>query len=118
MKSLGKEAATITAIVLVIAVAGAVALRFSSDPAEPGGQNVREAKLAIAALLKDPESVRWGDIVQRGKYFCGALSAKNSFGGYTGMSRFVYDGDLLDVDGPEGTFEARWFAEKWQKGCE
>lgn len=64
----------------------------------------QQVKERLLSVLKDPESVRWGDI----HYFesstnagaidvCGELNAKNSYGGYAGMSPFYV---ALDHAGP------------------
>src|SRR5215211_5246452 len=46
----------------------------------------------VRSVLKDPESARFGDIragsAAEGITICGQVNAKNSFGGYTGMTTF------------------------------
>ena len=54
-----------------------------------------EARQAIIRTLKDPDSARFGRIFEgRGVIgkatICGEVNAKNGFGGYTGMTPFVY----------------------------
>jgi len=57
------------------------------------------AKAAVTGHLKDPDSARFGGLIRqtrpnvRGEptdVVCGNVNARNSFGGYTGMSGFVY----------------------------
>jgi hypothetical protein len=54
-----------------------------------------EARKAIIRILKDPDSVKFGQLFEgRGlsgkETICGEVNAKNGFGGYTGMTPFVY----------------------------
>jgi hypothetical protein len=54
-----------------------------------------DARRAIIRILKDPDSARFGRIFEgRGVVgkatICGEVNAKNGFGGYTGMTPFVY----------------------------
>lgn len=57
------------------------------------------AKKAVLQELKDPNSAQFGPLVRQTKpnvrgeptdLICGAVNARNSFGGYSGMSGFVY----------------------------
>lgn len=57
-----------------------------------------EAKAAVVALLKDPESARFGKVVGVGDpngtgvySACGSVNAKNSYGGYVGSKLFAVD---------------------------
>lgn len=69
------------------------------------------AKTAVIAELKDPDSARFGTLIRatrpnvRGEpmdVVCGQVNARNSYGGYSGMSGFVYfvgDKTLYFADG-------------------
>jgi hypothetical protein len=57
------------------------------------------AKKAVIQQLKDPDSAKFGSLARQTKpnvrgeptdIVCGAVNARNSFGGYSGMSGFVY----------------------------
>jgi hypothetical protein len=50
-----------------------------------------EARAAVLAALKDPESARFGPMTA-GKpgTVCGTVNARNSFGGYTGNRAFAW----------------------------
>lgn len=52
---------------------------------------VREAKPAVAALLKDPSSAQFDSIQAIGSCVTGKVNAKNEFGGYTGFVEFKYN---------------------------
>ena len=57
-----------------------------------------EARKAITNILRDPDSAKFGKIFKgRGlsgkQTICGEVNAKNKFGGYTGMTPFVYFSD-------------------------
>lgn len=53
------------------------------------------AKAAIERKLKDPTSAQWSELFEvqtnQGGFVCGAVNAKNSYGGYVGSRGFVYD---------------------------
>lgn len=48
------------------------------------------AKKSIAAHFKDPDSIKYQDVVfdWQKKYICGKLNAKNGYGAYTGYDSF------------------------------
>jgi hypothetical protein len=55
----------------------------------------RFATATVAAMLKDPESARYRfdflSIGANSEAVCGAVNAKNSYGGYVGMQRFYVE---------------------------
>lgn len=65
--------------------------------AKPAAFN--EAKSFVVASLKDPDSANFRNF-QAGtsRSICGAVNARNSYGGYTGFSPFVYspEGPVAD----------------------
>jgi len=56
-------------------------------------------KREIAAVMKDPESAKFGDITiigeGEGRVACGSVNGKNALGGYTGKMGFMVKGQLL-----------------------
>ena len=74
-----------TFVLICIAPAPAAAAAAADVPA------VVEAKAFIEYGLKDPASVQWrGVLSYPDGVTCGEYNAKNSYGGYTGFSWFVY----------------------------
>ena len=62
-----------------------------APPSEP----FPEVRRAITLILKDPDSAKFGKVFQgrgmSGKAtVCGEVNAKNGYGGYTGMTPFIY----------------------------
>ena len=55
---------------------------------------IAEAKTAVKATLRDPESAQFSDMDSiedgRGKVICGKVNSKNGLGGYSGFATFVY----------------------------
>jgi hypothetical protein len=49
-----------------------------------------KARTAVTKNLKDPISARFEGVVKRPGAVCGFVNAKNSMGGYTGRTMFVY----------------------------
>ena len=84
------------------------------------GGGREDAKRAVRASLKDPDSARFGDISLRkvtvpGKtqqldVACGTVNAKNSFGGYVGDRRFIAypKASIALVDDGGATFTDMW----------
>lgn len=72
---------------------------------------LRDAEDQVERVLKDPDSARFGRkvVVEAGEAkvpaVCGEVNAKNSFGGYTGMTAYLVVGDLAMVD--DGSADAR-----------
>jgi hypothetical protein len=69
----------------------------------------KEVETAILLDLKDPDSAqfRYGpyDIFPELKLACGEVNSKNSFGGYTGFQRFVFDnGSIAFQEGDTDVF--------------
>jgi hypothetical protein len=56
-----------------------------------------QAKAAVSANLRDPESVQFRNLTvgktkaNGAAYVCGEYNAKNGFGGYAGYERFMWD---------------------------
>lgn len=74
-------------------------------------QAFAEAKTAVTAKLKDPDSAKFGSFRrkvftnadgQRADIVCGVVNSKNSFGGYAGATLFVHGVGYSD----SATFES------------
>lgn len=73
-------------------------------------ETAHEAKQAVKAKLKDPESAEWRDLTYDGRdNVCGYVNSRNSFGGYVGFRRFRYLLGMVWIEDepgtPEGTFD-------------
>lgn len=96
-------------MLIVAAICAAIALlgHFAPPAARDARRPVAAAAIAdpfadarayVVASLKDPDSARFGTFARgKGSVICGQVNARNSFGGYSGMSAFVYS-----PDGPAG----------------
>ncbi len=73
---------------------------------------IAQGKIAVLDLLKDPISAQFRNLLTyRDKYFCGEVNAKNSMGGYSGFTRFMYLADTGEavLDNQGRTFDYQWF---------
>lgn len=80
---------------------------------------IRANQRLIAAKLKDPDSAQFGsgDRVSYkagGPVVCGTVNARNSFGAYGGMQRYIGMGDKMGVYLAD---EVSDFDKMWQKVC-
>ena len=81
-----------------------IALLLAAIPFAAGASEQEEAAVmaAVAALMKDPDSVQFRNVqtvvynteVGRSAYVCGEFNAKNSYGGYVGYRRFFKSATL------------------------
>jgi len=91
--------------ILVLCLAGLSAAACNKDSTQI--KAAEAAKAAVTAVLKDPDSAQFRNIViLESGTVCGEVNAKNSFGGYTGFDKFYYlEGeDLLDPDKNDRVF--------------
>lgn len=86
------------AVVACAAIAGCVSAPQinSTTPVKLNQAEIDAVHSVIVAKLKDPGSVQWGEVKaganSNGKIFvCGLVNAKNSFGGYNGMTPYLGD---------------------------
>lgn len=61
------------------------------------------AHVAVKRILKDPESARFTDEFAKPDVVCGLVNGKNSYGGYVGARRYVFEikinqATILDPD--------------------
>ncbi len=77
------------------------------------------ARAAVTARLKDPASVRFGELrisapassLGGGTVVCGFVNARNGFGGYTGMAPFVFFAGRAELESDA------WFAQHQLDYC-
>lgn len=73
------------------------------------------AEAGVRSMLKDPDSARFGAqtyVVNKAARYrftvCGYVSAKNSFGGYSGMQRYFSIDGAVVMDNGGDDFESDW----------
>lgn len=74
------------------------------------------AQDAVKSRMKDPSSVKFGDVYVKRKNgnqaICGTVNSKNSYGGYNGFQRFISAGKaeftFFANDMADGEFEKSW----------
>jgi|GEM_PF-5437741 len=114
------------AIVGIISVAFAVSGCGSSAPKPPDKEALDQdawikssvvAKMKLRSILKDADSAKYQNvegypfITNDGTtlyYFCGEVNAKNSFGGYTGFSRFIATPVGATMETSSSDFSTGW----------
>lgn len=64
---------------------------------------------AVRRLMRDPDSVRFGEHWTSGEYRCGYVNAKNGYGGYVGYKPYLVAGSYAEV------FDAQ--TERWESRC-
>lgn len=69
-----------------------------------------DAKTAIAATLKDPDSAKFRGIkaYPAKGLVCGEVNGKNSYGAYSGFSPFFYDDGFAQIADVDGLFRPRY----------
>lgn len=79
------------------------------------------AKIKVRAALKDPDSAKFGSVSAKqtpagGIIVCGSVNSRNSFGGYTGDSSFIWSQSLLVFEESTPNFAKTWNAScvKWK----
>src|SRR5262245_13994790 len=109
----------IAVLFLALALAGCnvTSAEAPPPPAAPSGppptanipdkELFRQARAAVVANLKDPESARFGDKfdrrINRGRdgvlyeVVCGEVNARNGFGGYTGSKMFLWTASDIGI---------------------
>jgi len=86
----------VTSIILALGLVGCVSTQKEtlSSPIELSEIQIKEIKSSVRAVLKDPDSARFGTIMGAKEpndqiFACGYINAKNSFGGFTGERLFI-----------------------------
>lgn len=87
-----KSVAAVIAAIGVCIVVAVVLLAFDNPLID--SLEIRVAKNYVIMRLKDPDSVKFGDVFASKTFpesnVCGFVNARNGFGGYTGMTPFIY----------------------------
>jgi hypothetical protein len=99
--------AVVVLSVLALMVMGAFTMIGTNDAMS---QRRVDARMAVQAELKDPDSAQFRNIVASETAACGEVNAKNAFGGYVGYTRFIYVGSTVLMEYPNdgGMFEKMW----------
>ncbi|HAV4657533.1 TPA: hypothetical protein JIU96_07345 [Acinetobacter baumannii] len=76
----------------------------SLSKVKPDSSLIVKAKRYFATISKDPDSLTYRNLdsffdKDGNSYACGEVNAKNSFGGYVGFRKFVYNGKTMILDG-------------------
>ncbi|EKQ7193190.1 hypothetical protein OGU21_15100 [Klebsiella oxytoca] len=75
--------------------------------------DILNAREHIKVKLKDPSSAKFsGEFIGGNGAICGYVNAKNSFGGYTGESRYIFSVNFSAID--EGITS---FNKEWERQC-
>lgn len=124
----------ITLVVVLFIVAIANGVGDQNTPLSPAQREARDgentgwaARAAVRQLLKDPSSAHFSKVIVYKSSLvkgnkdstlvaCGQVNAKNSFGGYTGMTDFVSNGSATGTF-IEGIDEGRSFTEIERRAC-
>jgi hypothetical protein len=108
---------TIAALALLALVACNQTTARVSQPTMTDEQALAQAKTALLANLKDPESAKISDmrrVESNGASFvCGRVNSKNSFGGYTGNAIFSVDSNGEALIGGESVNLSVWASPCW-----
>ncbi len=87
----------------------------SVQPRGSGSKDFRYhylAEQAVKARLKDPDSATFrGQVIGRSGIPCGEVNSKNSFGGYSGFTRYAASGGgtvFFEEDLTRGEFQKVW----------
>lgn len=76
---------TIAAAAVIAALGAAAWWQFFHKPEA----ELKQARSAVLAALKDPDSAQFRNERLRQNVLCGELNSRNSMGGYVGFTRFV-----------------------------
>lgn len=95
----------------------ALACSSSSDADRRNSESRLRARQAVAALLRDPQSAEFSDMVilessEGDRVVCGKVSARVGRGNFAGPQRFITNGAELTVLEEQASlekFDAAWF---------
>jgi hypothetical protein len=102
--------------VLVVLLIIQIANHKEDVSASDQDQEITRVRAAIRSVMKDPDALQFGDIYRSSadtKVICGSYNAKNSFGAYTGASRFLAGPKGIVLEENEGAA----FVEVWSLAC-
>ena len=70
---------------------------------------ISASKHSVDSVLKDPDSAKYtGNYVSNNGHVCGLVNAKNSFGAYTGYTRYFTNNAITVVDDGSNEFSILW----------
>lgn len=78
---------------------------------------IYELKKAASSYMKDPESAQFRNIFMYKDRLCGEINAKNSFGAYTGFTRFIAMQSGLTYFENDKTYASSSFEKSWNLFC-
>ncbi|MCP3048346.1 hypothetical protein K6X13_14785 [Xanthomonas euvesicatoria pv. allii] len=99
---------------LAVLVAAGVLLAFKGADL----LKIREAKIAAADTLMDPDSAKFRNVHLQGVIVCGEVNGKNGYGAYAGYKRFYYLEPIAVVDpgtSPDEVKQILW--RSYKKSC-
>ena len=96
-------------VILTIASSAAMA-GTKPKPAPKTLPAIEVAQQRVVAILRDPDSAKFGTTFVSSSAVCGIVNAKNSMGGYSGMRRFIASPDRIMIESADGStsFDYRW----------
>lgn len=78
---------------------------------------ISKGEKAVAYSLKDPESAKFRNVrvspYMGGYVVCGEVNAKNSYGGYTGFTRFFGDADAGTLEDSDARYPQTQFSKNY-----
>lgn len=122
--SVGAVATLIVAGGVALAILGAIMRSDRESSASPSNSDlISAAKEEVLSRVKDPSSVRFGDVwvgslvtdnVPSGtRVVCGYFNARNGFGGYSGQQRFFGGVGMLMFEESHAVL----INQAWQDAC-
>lgn len=89
-------------------IVAAIAMLCSMVSTSSFASEVSAAQSAIKNQMKDPDSTNFKSVreitnSQGGRFVCGEVNSKNSYGGYVGFKTFAYQGGRTVIDGSFST---------------
>lgn len=89
---------------LILGITLGAAIVCASWVVFTGQFQIAQAKDAVRAAMKDPESVTFSKVrfLRASGAVCGSFNAKNSYGGYVGALQFVRTSDGRVFRAPQG----------------
>lgn len=97
-----------------------ILLVFNKNSNASGADVIIFSKKTVASKMKDPGSVKFKDVFSSstekgGVVACGRVNSKNSFGAYTGFTRFISNGQTTFIEGVDKSNPP--FPELWTMLC-
>lgn len=102
--------------IILLIIGGLLLLGKCAGPPSEETQKelfIIQAKEDVRRYLKDPDSAQFEGVFMSNLAVCGTVNAKNSFGAYSGYTRFITNTQLTIVESsyPKG------FDKIWKEVC-